>query len=60
MLPKGTKVDVYNEKDSFFKRRSLIKYGDYEVVDYNGGLYKVDNGVKDEWIPRYMLYPKEK
>ncbi len=60
MLPKGTKVDVYNEKDVMFKRRSLIKYGDFEVVDYKGGLYKVDNGIKNEWIPRYMLYPKEK
>ena len=57
-IPSGTSVDVYNEKDSMFKRRSLIKYGDFEVVDYKGGLYKVDNGINKDWVPRYMLYPK--
>lgn len=60
MLPKGTKVDVYNEKDVMFKRRSLIKYGNHKVVDYKGGLYKVDNGINSDWVPRYMLHMKEK
>ena len=41
-----------------FKRRSLIKYGNHKVVDYKGGLYKVDNGINYSWVPRYMLYPK--
>ena len=58
-LPSGIHVDVYNEKDSMFKRRSKKRYGNYHVVDYKGGLYNVNDGDNDDiWVPRYMLAPR--
>ena len=56
-LPSGMSVDVYNEKDSMFKRRSKKRYGNYSVVDYKGGLYNVRDGDNDIWVPRYMIAP---
>ena len=57
-LPSGMSVDVYNEKDSMFKRRSKKRYGNYRIVDYKGGLYNVRDGDNDNiWVPRYMLNP---
>ncbi len=57
-LPSGMSVDVYNEKDSMFKRRSKKRYGNYHVVDYKGGLYNVRDGDNDIWVPRYMIAPR--
>ena len=58
-LSPGMSVDVYNEKDSMFKRRSKKRYGNYHVVDYKGGLYNVNDGDNDNiWVPRYMIAPK--
>ena len=56
-LPSGMSVDVYNEKDSMFKRRSKKRYGNYHIVDYKGGLYNVRDGDNDIWVPRYMIAP---
>ena len=58
-LKKGTKVKVYNEKDSMNKRRSIIQPGDFEVVAFTDGLCIVKNIVNDELqtVPRWKITP---
>ena len=55
-IKEGTNVKVYNETDKMLKRRSIIQPGEYQVIDFNNGLYKVrsSNG-KIQFLPRWRL-----
>ncbi len=57
-LPVNTSVDVYNVKDSMFKRRSVIKPGSYKVKQREGGLYQVEGANGLSWVPRTHLNTK--
>ena len=58
-IPNGTKVKVYNEKDTMNKRRSIVQPGDNEVIAFTEGLYVVKNNYNDELqsVPRWKLQP---
>ncbi len=62
-IKQGTNVKVYNEKDSLSKRRTITQPGEYKVVGFRNGLYRVkeidknNNSLKIHLIPRYKLNP---
>jgi hypothetical protein len=41
MLPVGTKVEMYNEKDAMSKRRTMSKPYTYTVNGFHGGFYEL-------------------
>lgn len=52
-------VKVYNEKDAFHKRRSIIQPGIFYVQDFNNGLYTIfrpDTG-DVQTVPRFKIAP---
>lgn len=55
LLPKGSKVKVYNDPDKMGKRRSVIRPGDYEVVSFKNGKYWIKEGAKNIMVPRYKI-----
>ena len=58
MLKNGSKVKIYNEKDSMSKRRSVIQPGNHHIIGYHGGYYEVEDESKNkQMIPRYKLDP---
>lgn len=62
-LSNGTRVKLYNEKDSMSKRRSIIQPGEYHIKKFKNGLYHVveydmnSDKNKIHKIPRYKLSP---
>ena len=58
-LKRGTKVKVYNEKDSLSKRRSVIQPGEFMILRFDKGLYRVKNKTDNsiQLVPRYKLTP---
>ena len=60
-LGKNEEVEVYNERDSLQKRRTITRPGTYKVIDWKNGLFHVINqDGKIEKLPRYKLNPKRK
>ena len=59
-LEPNTKVDVFNEKDTLRKRRTIVQPGNYTVQDFNNGVYTIQGDNKIQYIPRYKLLPKKK
>ena len=57
-IPPNTHVNVYNEKDSMIKRRTVIQPNDHKVIGKRGALFIVaDNKNKVQYVPRYKLDP---
>ena len=58
-LKPGTKVNVYNEKDTLMKRRTIVQPGEYVVNNYKDGVYEIKGEGLTQYIPRYKLRPKK-
>ena len=58
-LHNGSRVKVYNEKDSMSKRREIIQPGEFVVEKVMNGLCIVRNtkNNKIQAVPRYKLMP---
>ncbi len=55
-LNEGVEVNVYNEKMSMAKRRTVIQPGKHKILSFERGLYRVgDENGEVQMIPRYKL-----
>ena len=58
-IKKGTEVKVYNDKKEMQKRRSVVRYGNYKVIDFINGKYIImDEAGKISKVPRFKLMVK--
>ena len=58
-LDAGQKVNVFNEKDTLMKRRTIVQPGEYTVTGYDNGVYQIQGEGLVQNIPRYKLRPKK-
>ena len=58
-IKKGTEVKVYNDKKEMQKRRSVVRSGNYKVIDFINGKYIImDEAGKISKVPRFKLMIK--